>query len=144
MKRYITILLALFAFTTVFAQHKEQSKNQPIEKQVIELVNDLSAIQKHKLESLQKESKERIDRIKRNRTAVHDSINAVFEKYGDHTKELSPLIERDAALQAELSREYYRIKVRIDEILTRDQAMQLRAKLKEKCEKNESKHKHKK
>ena len=75
---------------------------------------------------------------------MHDSINAVFEKYGDHTKELSPLIERDAALQAELSREYYRIKVRIDEILTRDQAMQLRAKLKEKCEKNESKHKHKK
>ena len=130
-------------FTSAQAQHRPH-KPQPVENSVIEMVSDLSAIQKRKLESLQKESKDKIETLKHQHKAVKDSIQTLMDEYGDHSRELYPLIEREAALHAEISREYYRVKVRIDEIITREQAAEFKAKMKQKMDQEkQSKQKHK-
>lgn len=130
----VCVSMILFCSNSLQAQHTPH-KHQPVENSVIEMVSDLSAIQKRKLESLQKESKNKIESLKQQRKAVKDSIQTLMDEYGDHTREVYPLIERDAALHAEISREYYRVKVRIDEIITREQSNEFKAKMKQKCSK---------
>ena len=52
-----------------------------------------------------------------------------MELEGDQSRHLNPLFEREAQLQAAVSREMYSAKVRIDDVLTREQRQGLRTAL---------------
>lgn len=49
-----------------------------------------------------------------------------MELEGDHSRELYPLFDREAQLQTAINREMYATKIRIDEVLTREQRQTLR------------------
>ncbi|MBR1550017.1 MAG: periplasmic heavy metal sensor [Bacteroidales bacterium] len=131
MKRIFVIALALFLgmqCSDVLAQrpHREGPKPEP-RPDITELVSDLSANQKRKLETITNESKDRVEKLRKEQRTVRDSINRYMEMDGDQSRTLYPLFDREAKLQAEISREMYVTKVRIDEILTPEQRKELQA-----------------
>lgn len=133
MKRLYLLLLLLLA-TPVMAQHGKPAHRGGGHQcaEVTEMVKDLSPVQKRKLENITKESRERVDALKKSQKQVRDSVALFMRKEGDQSKYLFPLFDREARLQAEISREMYVTKVRIDEILTKEQ----RVELQKACEKD--------
>lgn len=130
MKKLLLVAIILLPFTfhlsPCFAQHdgRHPEKKRPTD--ITELVDDLSAPQKHKIDNISKESKVRVEALRRQRQAVRDSIRLYMELEGDQSKLLYPLFDREAQLQAAVSREMYSAKLRIDEVLTKEQRATLR------------------
>lgn len=124
----IAALISVFSFqfSVCWAQHDGQRPEKKRHADVTELVSDLSAPQKRKIEAISKESKERVDALRASQRAVCDSISMYMELEGDQSRHLNPLFEREAQLQAAVSREMYSAKVRIDDVLTREQRQCLR------------------
>lgn len=125
MKKYIvalSIMLALSAPT--FAQHKpHHGECKPPD--IVNMISDLSAAQKKKLQALSVESKKRIDQLRKEQEAVRDSIGYLISQKGNKTAVLFPLLDREAMLQAELSKECYSTRVKMDEVLTPAQREEL-------------------
>ena len=109
----------------IAAQHDRQHREKK-QKEITELVSDLSSAQKRKIESISKESKERVTLFRKQQKAVRDSISMFMERDGDQSAVLYPLFEREATLQTAIDREMYAGKVRIDEVLTKEQRAELR------------------
>ena len=124
MKRYLLIAFTLLLAMPMAAQTGHMKHKRP---EVTEVVNDLSAPQKRKIEAVSRESRERTEALRRQQRAVRDSINRYMDLEGDQSQTLYPLFDREAALQAAVSREMYTTKLRIDAILTADQRATLRA-----------------
>lgn len=130
MKRIICF--ALFAFLVLpalhplAAQHDGSRHEGKRHAEISELVKDLNAVQKKKVENISKESKERVSALRQRQHAVRDSISMYMELEGDHSRELYPLFDREAQLQTAINREMYATKIRIDEVLTREQRQTLR------------------
>ena len=124
MKRYLLIAFILLLAMPMAAQTDHMKRKRP---EVTEVVNDLSAPQKRKIEAVSRESRERTEALRRQQRAVRDSINRYMDLEGDQSQTLYPLFDREAALQAAVSREMYTTKLRIDAILTADQRATLRA-----------------
>ena len=135
MKKILSIaVVAIVALqcSVAFAQrpHQERDCERPkgeCRPEITELVSDLSSGQKSKLEAITKESKNRVERLRKEQKQVRDSIERFMDMEGDHSKELFPLFDREARLQAEISREMYATKVRFDEVLTKEQRKELMA-----------------
>lgn len=126
MKQYLVLILFLAMVVPVMAQHPDHRHDGKRQADITELVSDLSAPQKRKIENISKESKERIDALRTRKRAVHDSIHTYLDREGDQSKWLFPLFDREAQLQAAIDREMYTTKLRIDEVLTREQRAALR------------------
>ena len=120
MKKAIILSLLVALALPLAAQHDGKHK------EISELVSDLSNVQKRKIESVTKESRERVDNLRKQQKAVHDSIGIFMERDGDQSAVLFPLFDREAALHAAIDREMYAGKLRIDEILTKEQRAELR------------------
>lgn len=128
MKKYFFLTLILLLALPIAAQdpqHPDRSKKKRPE--ITELVNDLSVQQKRKIETITRDSKERTEALRRQQRAVRDSIRSYMDLEGDQTQALYPLFEREAELQAAVSREMYATKLRIDEVLNSEQRANLRA-----------------
>ena len=125
MKKYIIFTLLSALSLPLFAQHPKEHPEKK-NKDVTELVSDLSATQKRKIESISKESKARVDDLRKQQKSVHDSIALFMDREGDQSHTLYPLFERDAALKVAIDREMYSGKVRIDEVLTKEQRAAMR------------------
>lgn len=124
MKKYLLIVITLLLAWPMAAQTDHTKRKRP---EVTEVVSDLSAPQKRKIEVVSRESRERTEALRRQQRAVRDSINRYMDLEGDQSQILYPLFDREAALQAAVSREMYAAKLRIDAILTADQRATLRA-----------------
>lgn len=113
---------------TAMAQrsHHDERRHEPRPK-ISELVGDLSSGQKRKLETLTSESRERVDKLRKEQKAVRDSIERYMDMEGDQSRALYPLFDREARLQTEVNREMYATKVRIDEVLSPEQRKELKA-----------------
>lgn len=134
MKKVLLLSLLVALSLPLAAQHPAGRPNGGKHKDVTELVSDLSNIQKRKIEVATKESKARVDNLRKQQRAVLDSINMYMEREGDQSAVLYPLFDREAALHAAIDREMYAGKLRIDEILTKKQCSELRkACSKERC-----------
>lgn len=131
MKRIIVIALAAFLgmqSTDALAQRPHREGPKPEARpDITELVSDLNASQKRKLETITSESKERVEKLRNEQKAVRDSIGRYMEMDGDQSKVLYPLFDREAKLQALVSREMYATKIRIDEVLTAEQRKELQS-----------------
>ena len=93
---------------------------------VEEMVSDLSVTQKKKLLQVQSLSRERIGKLKAELGEVRDSIRMLMRRDGDNSKVLYPLFDREGALQAQIAKEMYAMRTRIDAILTPEQLKELR------------------
>lgn len=127
-KIFLIALMAVAVAGTANAQrpgkamHEKECDKHP---DITEMVSDLSSAQKRKLETITKESKERMEPLRKMQASVRDSIGMLMDREGDFSKVIFPLFDRDARLQAEISREMYVTKVRIDQVLTKEQRQEL-------------------
>lgn len=130
MKKMIVLAFAAILgmqCSTALAQRPRHDKAKPEPRpKITELVSDLNSSQKRKLESITTESRGRVEKLRKEQKAVRDSIEHYMDKDGNQSKALYPLFDREARLQAEVSREMYETKVRIDEVLTPEQRKELK------------------
>ena len=108
--------------SSLSAQGPRHGKEVKIE----EMVSDLSLSQKKKLLQVQEKSHERIGQLKAELDGVRDSIRTLMRRDGDNSRLLYPLFDREGALQAQISKEMYAMRTRIDAILTAEQLKELR------------------
>lgn len=140
MKKTLTLLVCLFFASVMMAQHPHGPKDpgKPTSPNVAEMVSDLSAMQKKKLESITTESKQKVDKMQNELKSVRTKIRQLLSAEGDNSAALFPLFDRESALQAEISKEMYRTRLSVDQVLTPEQLKEFRAKL----EADHKKHKH--
>lgn len=124
------ILIALFLLVSVsgFSQQKGEHKRSHDFK-IENFVDDLSADQKKKIDDISAQYMKRIRSMRSDLHAVRDSIRTLSDQYGDHTKLIFPMYEREAKIQTEISKEMYRMKLKLDKVLTRAQYDVLHEKL---------------
>ena len=132
MKRFIVIIFTLLCFTTLYAQKRGQGRPM-VQPNIEEMVSNLSARQKKSLETVSEQSKAKVGKMQKELKAVRKKIGDIMqhESDGDQSAKLFPLVDREAQLQAEITKEMYRTKVAIDAILTPEQIKEFRAKLEE-------------
>ena len=119
-------MLLIAVTLPLMAQHDGHQPERRKHTDITELVGDLSASQKRKVDAISRDSRERVDALRARQRAVRDSIGTYMHLEGDQSKVLYPLFDREARLQASISREMYATKLRIDEVLTREQRAELR------------------
>ncbi len=128
------ITFASFSISHSYAQrpHHEGPGRPGPEKRpdITELVSDLTSSQKSKLETLSNDSRKRVESLRNQQNTVRDSIHHYMDMDGDQSKVLYRLFDREAKLQAQISREMYATKVRIDKVLTKEQRKELKARSK--------------
>lgn len=145
MKRIVLLaLVSLFAFQCTLSYAQNPRHGGPHDRQgrrpdITKIVSNLSDAQKEKLETLMEASRQRVDKLRHQQQAVRDSIALYMDRDGNQSKKLYLLFDREAKLQVEISREMYNTKVRIDEVLTKEQRQQFRQ-----ASKEQKKHKNKK
>lgn len=124
------ILIALFLLVSVsgYSQQKGEHKRSHDFK-IENFVDDLSADQKKKIDDISSQYLKRISNMRSDLRAVRDSIRTLSDQYGDHTKQIFPMYEREAKIQTEISKEMYRMKLKLDKVLTREQYDTLHEKL---------------
>ena len=136
MKRIIPFVIVFTFVLPLCAQHEGHLEKKP-RHDISEVVSNLNAVQKRKIDNVSRESKERVDALRKQQHAVRDSIHEFMDREGDQSKDLFPLFEREARLQVAINREMYATKLRIDEVLNPEQRQALRnASRKKKKKKN--------
>lgn len=125
MKKVILLILCACALPAM-AQHDGKPREKK-HRDITELVSDLSASQKRKIETISKESKERVGALRARKKEVCDSIAMFMERDGDQSRQLYPLFDREAALQVSINREMYQDKLKLDAVLTPEQRAELRS-----------------
>lgn len=138
MKKTLSLAIVILACTALVAQKPSVERREQKRPDITQFVSNLTDSQKAKLETITSESRQRVDKLRARQQAVNDSIALYMDREGDQTKYLYPLFDRSAKIQAEISREMYATKVRIDKVLTKEQRAEF-----QKASKEQKKH-HKK
>ena len=86
-----------------------------------EIVKDLSIRQKRQLETISNETKVQMDKYKAELKQVKDSIHYYMDMSTDKTDVLFPLFDREAKIKANMSKLMYRTRLKIDNVLTKEQ-----------------------
>lgn len=137
MKKILTLVLTIIFFGGVLAQPGQGPSRQRKEMPKIEeIVSDLSAIQKKRLENVMQNSRKEVDKLQTELDNVRKKIGAIMKQDGDHTDQLFPLLDREGELKAEITKEMYRTRQQIDQILTKEQIAVFRAR----CEADRKNH----
>lgn len=136
MKKYLSLVLALSFVVTLSAQapHREDRHNGKKEK-IEDVIKDLTPQQKSKIDAITQRSSKNIEGCRKQLQAVRDSIRFYMDSRDDNSSKVFPLYDREARLQAELSKEYYRTKVAVDAVLTPEQFARFQQHIKSKREK---------
>ena len=121
MKKILPLAIALLFGMSLSAQRTVDHRHGDKRPDITQLVSNLTDSQKSKLETITSESRQRVEKLRSQQKAVRDSIASYMDREGDQSKYLYPLFDREARLQAEIAREMYITKVRIDEVLTKEQ-----------------------
>lgn len=109
--------------------------NNDLESEITDFVGDLNDEQREKLHELSKETKEKMTAFRQQQEKLRDSINTIIRLEGDHSDELLPLIELRAQLRVAMDMELYRCRLLTRQILTDEQAKELREKTEAACKK---------
>ena len=84
-------------------------------------------------------SRKEVDRLQAELDKVRKQIHTLTNKEGDNSDQLFPLFDREGVLRAEIAKEMYRTRLQIDEILTKEQLAEMRARLQKDCKKGKNK-----
>ena len=134
MKKLLSTLFAILLCSTLLAQspdggrHKRHSRPEP--PKIEEMVSNLSAVQKKKLETITQNCKAKTAQLQKEMDKVRTEIRSLMDKEGDQSDKLFPLFDREAALQAQMSKEMYSVRIQIDQVLTQEQLAEFRARCK--------------
>ena len=109
--------------------------NNDLESEITDFVGDLNDEQREKLHELSKETKEKMTAFRQQQWKLRDSINTIIRLDGDQSDVLLPLIERRAQLRVAMDMELYRCRLLTRQILTDEQAKELREKTEAACNK---------
>lgn len=121
MKKTLSLAIVILACTALVAQKPSVERREQKRPDITQLVSNLTDSQKAKLETITSESRQRVDKFRARQKAVRDSIALYIDREGNQSKYLNPLFDREARIQADISREMYATKVRIDKVLTKEQ-----------------------
>lgn len=138
MKKILFLALTLLLGSAVLAQKPTDHRREGKRPDITKLVSNLTDNQKGKLETITNDSRQRVEKLRARKKSVRDSIALYMDREGNQSKYLNPLFDREAKIQSEISREMYSTKVRIDEVLTKEQRAEF-----QKASKEQRKH-HKK
>lgn len=145
-KKIATYLVAILACTMLFAQSpnefghgKKHHKHEP--PKIEEMLSNLSAIQKKRLETITQESKKQVDKMQAELKSINSQIRKLLDAEGDQTNTLFPLFEREAQLKLEINKEMYRTRQQINNVLTKEQLKELGERMKADRKKHEREHK---
>ncbi|MBR1792492.1 MAG: hypothetical protein IJ764_02495 [Bacteroidales bacterium] len=131
-------VLVFFIFCLCGSASFAQKEHHALKKEhpkIENIVSDLSTMQKRQLNAIKEDSKKRVDELKAQQQSVRDSVQLLLSKDEDMTALLYQLFDRDAALQASISKECYATRLRIDAILTESQRAQLKQSCRAECKK---------
>ena len=122
MKKFLSLILAISFVVTLSAQAPHRDGQHHGKKEKIEdVITDLTPQQKSKIDAITQRSSKNIESCRKQLHVVRDSIRLYMESREDNSSKVFPLYDREARLQAELSKEYYRTKVAVDAVLTPEQ-----------------------
>lgn len=122
MKRILLLSIIISLAVSLSAQTPHRNGRQREKKEKIEnIITDLTPQQKSQIDAITQRSSKNIERYRTQLDAVRDSLRLFMNSRDDNSKIVFRLYDREARLQAELSKEYYRTKVAIDAILTQEQ-----------------------
>ena len=145
-KKIATYLVAILSCTMLFAQSpnefghgKKHHKHEP--PKIEEMVSNLSAIQKKRLETITQESKKQVDKMQAELKSINSQIRKLLDAEGDQTNTLFPLFEREAQLKLEINKEMYRTRQQINNVLSKEQLKELGERMKADRKKHEREHK---
>ena len=125
MKNKIIAIVIMLLVALPVAQAQRHGRNHERNKDVTQLVSDLSQSQKKKLDAITEQSKARVSELRGKQQAVRDSIRMYMNMEGDQSEKLFPLFDKETLLQRDISREMYSTKVKVDQVLTAAQRKQL-------------------
>ena len=131
MKKILFLASTLLLGFTVSAQKPADHRREGKRPDITKLVSNLTDNQKGKLETITNDSRQRIEKLRARKKSVRDSIALYMDREGNQSKYLNPLFDREAKIQSEISREMYSTKVRIDEVLTKEQRAEFQTASKE-------------
>lgn len=140
MKKVLFLTLTLVLGLSLSAQRQGGQRHKDQRPDITQLVSNLTDAQKNKLETITTESRQRVDKLRARQKAVRDSIALYIDREGNQSKYLNPLFDREARIQADISREMYSTKVRIDEVLTKEQRAEFQKASKQQRKKHGKKH----
>ncbi len=116
----ITLLL-LTGGTHAVAQQKQNCKGKQPSEQISCVIKDLSAKQKRQIEAISKEHSANLKTLKKQLSDIRDSIHVYVDKQTDCSAIILPLMDQESALELQLNKELYKMKVRLDKVLTEEQ-----------------------
>lgn len=102
------------------AQHasaNQMAKQMPVDS----ILDDLTVQQKTLLDMITRKYSKAIEAYRHDLHQLRDTISHLMNEPGDNSERLFPLYEREGALQAKISKEFYRCKMEMDAVLTPDQ-----------------------
>ncbi len=123
MKKSFTIVLSLLFSVVLLAQPGKPQEDVP---NVEKMVSNLSTMQKKRIEAVTAASKKEVVKIRTELESIRSQIGTLNRMEGDQSATLFPLFDRESELVAEISKEMYRCRMKIDEVLTPDQVKEFR------------------
>ena len=136
MKNIIFVVMLVLLVSSAVAQRPSDKSKHKEHFRIENIVSDLSASQKKRLNTIYDEDHKAIEKLRNEQKTVRDSIQTYIEMSGDHTTQLNPLFDRESSLQAAISKQMYATRLHIEEVLTDEQNAQVRKYFKEKKEKD--------
>lgn len=136
MKNIIFVVMLVLLVSSAVAQRPSDKSKHKEHFRIENIVSDLSASQKKRLNTIYDEDHKAIEKLRNEQKTVRDSIQTYIEMSGDHTAQLNPLFDRESSLQAAISKQMYATRLRIEDVLTDEQNAQVRKYFKEKKEKD--------
>lgn len=123
MKKIFVLILSALMFVGVCSAQQRPPKNNEQGKmpKIEEIVKDLSVRQKRQLETISNETKVQMDKYKAELKQVKDSIHYFMDMPSDKSDVLFPLYDREAKIKANMSKLMYRTRLKIDNVLTKEQ-----------------------
>jgi len=100
---------------------------KPYEEQVEMVLTNLTDSQREALHALSKENKEYMMKYRKDREQLEKTIKSLLEMKGDISEALFPLIDMKSRLEAEKEKKLYKVKLKIDSILTAEQRSEMEA-----------------
>lgn len=134
MKRNILIIAGIccmFLFGGQVNAQKEEYKKamryrfEPYEKQVEVVLTNLTDNQREALHKLSKENRDYMEKYRKDREQLEKTIESLLAMKEDVSEALFPLIDMKSRLEAEKEKNFYKIKLKIDSILTAEQRAEM-------------------
>lgn len=128
MKQFLTFSLALLFSFLLYAQpprHMDGPRHKEAYPNIEKLVSNLTSNQKKRIETITDNTKKEVAKLSSELESIRQQIKNLHDKSGDQSSLLFPLFDQESHYMAQISKEMYKCRVLIDEVLTPEQVKEL-------------------